>query len=102
MPEVMKYLELTLINPINKTSVDSLFVKISKTKCYKLLIDTGAHDFEDLNSLKELKIRFETEDLSHIKKIAFLHPRKFQNISQDPERYQYFTDKQKAIHWLEE
>jgi CHASE2 domain-containing sensor protein len=98
----MSFQNMLLKNPINRDSINSLFKIVKSSQSENILIDIGAHEFEDISSQKELKQRFEIEDLSHIKKIAFLHPREFQNISQDPERYQFFTDKQKAIHWLEE
>ena len=91
--------EFLLLNPVTENSIDQLFMKIKN--CYSpfLIINVGEHNFESITVLKMFKERFaiESEMLTRFEKIAFLHPPGYHNISENEEKYNYFTERQKAI-----
>jgi len=96
--------EILIANPISNESIDQLFDEIELCDSQFLIINIGEHEFESLEVLKNLKNRFnkEKETLIRFKKIAFVHPKKYDNKSQDLNKYNYFCDREKAINWLTE
>lgn len=98
----MSCIELKIKNPITLKSIEELFDDIKDCNSALLLINVGAHNFESIEVLKEFKKMFnqERELLSSFKKIAFLHPAEYQNESEDKNRYNFFSDREKAINWL--
>ena len=98
----MNYTEILIANPINMESIKKLFDEIESSTSKKLIINIGEHEFESLDVLKELKKRFyqNQQALNRFSKIAFLHSAKFENISQDINKYNYFSDREKLLDWL--
>ena len=99
----MNYTEIIIINPITLYSIDKLFDDLLNCDTLNTLINTGEHNFESIEVIKEMKRRFtkENELLDKFRKIAFLHPPEFVNESYDTQRYNYFTCREDAVKWLQ-
>ena len=99
----MNYTELHINNPINFKSIDELFEDIKSCNSLHLIINIGEHNFESIEVIKELRNRLNLEKntLNRFRKIAFLNPPGFENKSDDEDRYNFFSDKNKAVKWLE-
>ena len=99
----MNYMEIHLENPINSKSIDNLFTDIESCISPNLLINIGVHNFESIQVIKELKNRFTQAELTlnRFIKIAILHPPNFRNKSNDEKRYNFFSNKNEAVNWLE-
>lgn len=98
----MNYEQFTLINPITLDSISKLFDELEKCKTDRVIINTGMHEFDNIKVLKSFKYRFtaEAETTSKFKKIAFIHPEGYFNFSENMDRYNFFTNKSAAVHWL--
>ena len=98
----MYYKEIHIKNPITTQSIDQLIDDIKTCDASLLIINIGAHNFESVDVMKELKNRLtiEIRSQSHIRKIAFLIPPGLMNESDDENRYKYFNDKVEAVEWL--
>lgn len=98
----MNYKEILINNPITLKSIDKLFAEIKSCNSSYLIINIGAHNFESIEVIKELKNRLnlERETLSRFRKIVFLHPSGFKNKSENEDRYNFFCDKKEAVDWL--
>ena len=99
----MNYSEVHLKNPINSKSIAELFGDIKDCNSTHLIINIGAHNFESIEVIKELKNRLIQAELTlkRFKKIAIIHPHDFRNKSEDEERYNYFSNNKEAVNWLE-
>ncbi len=99
----MNYSEVHLKNPINSKNIAKLFDDINNSKSTHLIINIGAHNFESIEVIKELKKRLIQAELTLkcFKKIAIIHPPYFRNKSEDDERYNYFSNNKEAVNWLE-
>ncbi len=99
----MNYSEVHLKNPINSKNIAKLFDDINNSKSSHLIINIGAHNFECIEVIKELKKRLIQAELTlkRFKKIAIIHPPYFRNKSEDDERYNYFSNNKEAVNWLE-
>ncbi|MBT8386197.1 MAG: hypothetical protein KJO12_02195 [Ignavibacteria bacterium] len=99
----MNYSEVHLKNPINSKSITELFGDIKDCNSTHLIINIGAHNFESIEVIKELKNKLIQAELTmkRFKKIAIIHPPEFRNKSEDEERYNYFSNNNEAVNWLE-
>jgi len=98
----MEYKEVLVNNPITKRSIDQLVNEIKLCSSSFLIINIGAHNFESIEVIKELKKRLNLEKitLTQFRKIAFLHPPGFINKSENEDRYNFFCNKKEAVDWL--
>jgi hypothetical protein len=98
----MNFKEILINNPITGRSIDNLIDEIKLCNSSFLLINVGAHYFESIEVLKELKDRLnlESNTLSRFRKIAFLNSSGFKNKSENEDRYNFFCDKEEAVEWL--
>jgi hypothetical protein len=99
----MNYTEIHVNNPINIKSIDKLMDDIKSCNSSLLIINIGAHNFESIEVIKELKNRLIQAELTlkRFKKIAIIHPPDFRNTSEDEERYNYFSNNKEAVNWVE-
>jgi hypothetical protein len=99
----MKYSEVDLKNPITSKSIAELFDDINDCTATHLIINIGAHNFESIGLIKELKDRLIQAELTlkRFNKIAILHSPDFRNKSNDEDRYNFFNDRNEAVKWLE-
>ena len=98
----MNVSEVYITNPISHKSIEKLFNDIELCEASLLIVNTGDHDFESIDVLRELKLRFIKEEakLNRFRRIAFIHPPEVSNKSENEERYNYFCSREEAIVWL--
>ncbi|OJJ19884.1 hypothetical protein BKI52_15500 [marine bacterium AO1-C] len=103
----MNTLHLHLSNPITLEAVKQLETDILNASAATydfLIIDTGAHDFETIQVLKALRQTLETleDSLLQYQKIALIYPAKYDQMSEFPDKLQYFHTQQEAEAWFME
>ncbi len=100
----MKILEFDMVAPIGKDEVDRLTkAVIEGVFTYEfLIIDSGTHEFEAISAMKYMKDELLAikKYLERYKKIGVIHPPQYSNVSDDPEKLQYFTSKEDARNWF--
>lgn len=94
--------EIILQNPITSEGIDADLDSIQRDTSDCLLLDTGDHQFQSIADIKYLRdaLNARTDWLSRYTKIALLHPEGYSNVSTDPTKYQFFSNRGDAIAWL--
>ena len=95
----MDYKEILINNPITRRNIDQLIDEIKSCNSSFLIINIGAHNFESIEVIKELKnvLNLEKDTLSRFRKIAFLNSSGFKNKIENEDRYNFFCDKKEAV-----
>ncbi len=98
----MDHKEILVKNPITGRSIEQLIDELKLCNSSLLIINIGAHNFESIEVIKELKNRLnlESNTLSRFRKVAFLNSSGFKNKSENEARYNFFCDKKEAVDWL--
>lgn len=99
----MNTLFLELENPIDLESVDRLMTQIKSASGYEyIVIDVLDHHFDSIQVIKYFREELEKVQslLMTFNKVAFVSPPDFQNVSENPKKFNYFKSKTEALMWL--
>ena len=92
-----------LKNPITEEEVDLLISRlINSNEGVDVIIDYGNHTFDSLDTLKYCKTQLLSisKKMMSFRKIAVLTRPPYTNISDLPDKLQYFHSRAVAISWL--
>ncbi len=96
--------EVHIENPITQEGIDEAMSAIERDASDFLVLDIGEHEFQSLAALKYLRECLESRAglLERYMKIAMLQPKEHSSKTDRPDFYQKFSDRKKAIAWLDE